>query len=109
MQPISRAPFTGSKKIYVNGVAMREITLTPTRPHGAEGEMPNAPVVVYDTSGPYTDPSIEIDVRKGLPRLRENWIKERNDVDQLTAVTSVYGQERLADSRLDSLRFSYLH
>jgi phosphomethylpyrimidine synthase len=109
MQPISRAPFTGSKKIYVNGVAMREITLTPTRPHGAEGEMPNAPVVVYDTSGPYTDPEIDIDVRKGLPRLRENWIKERNDVDQLTAVTSVYGQERLADSRLDSLRFSYLH
>jgi len=109
MQPISRAPFTGSKKIYVNGVAMREITLTPTRPHGIEGETPNAPVVVYDTSGPYTDPEIEIDVRKGLPRLRENWIKERNDVDQLTAVTSVYGQERLADSRLDALRFSYLH
>ncbi|SFD32683.1 hydroxymethylpyrimidine synthase [Chitinophaga sp. CF118] len=109
-QPISRAPFTGSKKIYVNGVAMREITLSPTRLHGSQGaEVSNPPVVVYDTSGAYTDPDIQIDVKKGLPRLRESWIKDRNDVEQLTAITSVYGQERLADSRLDELRFSYLH
>jgi phosphomethylpyrimidine synthase len=106
-EPISRSPFTGSKKIYVNGVAMREITLTPTRINGKE--VPNEPVVVYDTSGAYTDPDIEIDVQKGLPRLRESWIRERNDVQQLTAITSSYGQERLNDSRLDELRFKHLH
>lgn len=106
-EPISRSPFTGSKKIYVNGVAMREITLTPTRING--NDVPNSPVVVYDTSGAYTDPDIDIDVKKGLPRLRENWIRQRNDVQQLTAITSSYGQERLADSRLDALRFTHLH
>lgn len=109
-QTISREPFPASKKIYVNGVAMREITLTPTRLHGTKGEATENPsVVVYDTSGPYTDPNIDIDVRKGLPRLRESWIKDRNDVEQLSTVTSAYGRERLADAKLDSLRFSHLH
>jgi phosphomethylpyrimidine synthase len=102
-QLISREPFPASKKIYVNGVAMREITLTPTRDEA------NPPVVVYDTSGPYTDPSVDIDVRKGLPRLRENWIKERGDVEQLEQITSAYGRMRLEDARLDSLRFEHLH
>lgn len=109
-QTISRSPFPASKKIYVNGVAMREITLTPTRTHGTKGmETPNPPVVVYDTSGPYTDPSIDIDVRRGIPRLRESWIKERNDVEQLSAVSSAYGRERLADEKLGHLRFAYQH
>lgn len=110
MHSISRTPFPASRKIYVDGVAMREITLTPTRLQGSKGaEVPNSPVVVYDTSGPYTDPDMDIDVRKGLPRLRESWIKDRNDVEQLPGITSAYGRERMADSRLDSLRFSYQH
>jgi phosphomethylpyrimidine synthase len=110
MHSISRTPFPASKKIYVDGVAMREITLTPTRLHGSKGaEVPNSPVVIYDTSGPYTDPDIDIDVRKGIPRLRESWIKDRNDVEQLPGITSAYGKERLADNSLDTLRFSYQH
>ncbi|HEU4553697.1 MAG TPA: phosphomethylpyrimidine synthase ThiC [Chitinophaga sp.] len=112
---ISRAPFPAAGKIYVPGrlhniqVAMRQITLTPTRLHGKNGaEAPNPPVVVYDTSGPYTDPAIDIDVRKGLPRLRQPWIEERNDTAPLPGLTSAYGRERLADKRLDGLRFTHL-
>jgi phosphomethylpyrimidine synthase len=110
MHSISRTPFPASRKIYVDGVAMREITLTPTRLHGSKGaEVPNAPVVLYDTSGPYTDPNVDIDVRKGLPRLRESWILDRRDVDQLSGISSAYGKQRLGDSQLDALRFSYQH
>ncbi|HEY1165866.1 MAG TPA: phosphomethylpyrimidine synthase ThiC [Chitinophaga sp.] len=112
---ISRAPFPASGKIYVPGqlhdikVAMREITLTPTRLNGKNGDaVPNAPVVVYDTSGPYTDPATDIDVRKGLPRLRESWIQQRNDTETLTRLTSAYGRERLGDKNLDALRFTHL-
>jgi phosphomethylpyrimidine synthase len=112
---ISRAPFPASGKIYVPGqlhdikVAMREITLTPTRVNGRNGEaVPNAPVVVYDTSGPYTDPAVDIDVRKGLPRLRQPWIQQRNDTETLTRLTSAYGRERLEDNTLDALRFTHL-
>ena len=101
-QTISRTPFPASRKIYVDGVAMREITLTPTR------DTPNPPVIVYDTSGPYTDPAAEIDVRKGLPRLREQWIRDRNDVIQLPEISSAYGRERLANTTLDELRFPHL-
>jgi phosphomethylpyrimidine synthase len=106
-QTISRTPFPASKKIYVNGVAMREVTLTPTRLNG--NSLPNPPVIIYDTSGPFTDSAIDIDVRKGLPRLREQWIRERNDVTQLPHISSAYGQERLADKKLDALRFEHLH
>ncbi|MFN3247072.1 MAG: hypothetical protein ACK42K_10280, partial [Leptonema sp. (in: bacteria)] len=75
---ITRTPFPNSQKIYVKGsredikVAMREIQLSPTRTK--DGKLiPNDPVIVYDTSGPYTDPNIEIDITKGLPELREKW------------------------------------
>ena len=112
---ISRAPFPASGKIYVPGqlhdikVAMREISLTPTRLNGRNGDaVPNAPVIVYDTSGPYTDPAADIDVRKGLPRLREPWIQQRNDTETLTRLTSAYGRERLGDKNLDTLRFTHL-
>jgi len=112
---ISRAPFPASGKIYVPGqlhdikVAMREISLTPTRLNGKNGDaVPNAPVIVYDTSGPYTDPAADIDVRKGLPRLREPWIQQRNDTETLTRLTSAYGRERLGDKNLDALRFTHL-
>ncbi|RYZ84986.1 MAG: phosphomethylpyrimidine synthase ThiC, partial [Moraxellaceae bacterium] len=113
---ISRTPFPASRKIYVKGqlhdiaVAMREISLSDTKIHNGFGlTEPNPPVTVYDTSGPYTDPEANIDVKKGLPRLREQWIRGRQDVIQLQQITSDYGQQRLADDKLDSLRFSHLN
>ncbi len=78
--------FDGSKKVYVEGtrpdilVPMREIKLSPTT--GSFGEEENAPVRVYDTSGPYTDPTYKVDITKGLPALRSGWIKERGDVEE---------------------------
>jgi phosphomethylpyrimidine synthase len=63
----------------------------------------------YTTSGPFTDPNIEIDIRKGLPRIREQWILDRNDVEELSEISSEYGKERLNDVKLNDLRFEYLH
>lgn len=80
-----KSQFTGSKKVYVEGsrpdimVPMREIQLNPTVT--SFGKEDNAPIRVYDTSGPYTDPSYHVDIRKGLPALRKKWILERNDVE----------------------------
>ncbi|WP_294307564.1 phosphomethylpyrimidine synthase ThiC [uncultured Chryseobacterium sp.] len=111
---ITRSPFPNSKKIYVEGeihpirVAMREIELSPTKLSNGTLEH-NPPVTVYDTSGPYTDENSEIDIEKGLPRIREQWILDRNDVEILEGITSEYGKARLADSKLDQLRFSYNH
>jgi phosphomethylpyrimidine synthase len=102
-------PFPKSRKVYVEGsrpdirVPMREITLDDT-PTDMGGEK-NDPLYVYDTSGPYTDPDATIDVRKGLAPLRENWILERDDTEQLDGLTSEYGRARAADLRLDELRF----
>ena len=114
---VERQPLTGSRKIYVSGklhpgiqVAMREIVLADTErkfDFGFPSEQ-NRPVTVYDTSGPYTDPNVEIDLKKGLPRLRESWILERGDVEQLAGTTSDYGQQRAADQRLDHLRFEHI-
>lgn len=111
---ITRSPFSNSKKIYVEGkihpihVAMREIQLSPTKL--SNGKMDeNPPVTIYDTSGPYTDENFEINIEKGLPRIREQWILDRNDVEILDGITSEYGKARLADSKLDKLRFSYNH
>ena len=59
----------------------------------------NPPITVYDTSGPFTDPNIEIDIRKGLPRIREQWILDRNDVEELTEISSDYGKSRLNDEK----------
>lgn len=102
-------PFPRSRKVYIEGsrpdirVPMREITLddTPT----AQGPEKNPPLYVYDTSGPYTDPEAQIDVRKGLPALRESWIEERGDTELLSGLSSEYGRARAADLRLDELRF----
>jgi phosphomethylpyrimidine synthase len=110
---ITREPFPASEKIYRPGtlhpdvrVAMREISLSPTRSHGEKGEgRVNEPVVVYDTSGPFTDPAIAIDVRKGLPPLRDAWIRRRGDVEELAGPSSGYGRDRLADLELDPIRF----
>jgi phosphomethylpyrimidine synthase len=113
---ITREPFPASKKVFVKGklhdinVAMREIALTDTsnKFSTAKASEKNASVVVYDTSGPYTDPQVEIDVKKGLPRLREEWILKRGDVQQLTDVTSDFGKERLYNSDLTHLRFEHI-
>ena len=115
---ITRDEFTGSKKIYVQGeihkdirVAMREITLSDSKAMFSEGEFKkeqNHPVTIYDTSGPYTDPSIEIDVRKGIPAIRKQWILDRGDVEELNEITSEYGKERLENSELNHLRFQHL-
>lgn len=110
-------PFTRSRKIYVQGsrpdirVPMREISLdvTPTgfSGTGGSGEI-NAPVCVYDTSGPYTDPNVIIDVRKGLADVRSPWIESRADTERLPGLTSNFGQERLADAELTKLRFAHV-
>ncbi len=115
-EKITRDPFPKSKKVYVEGkihdikVAMREISLHETKlkfnPSAPSEE--NPPVTVYDTSGPYTDPNVAIDVKKGLPKLRDQWIRNRGDVKELEGITSTYGKERLNNASLDKLRFEYL-
>jgi len=110
---ITREPFPASKKIHVQGsspdvqVAMREISLSDTHVHGTEQWLPNEPLTVYDTSGPYTDPDAKLDVRQGLPSLRTPWIERREDTEQLGEISSAYGRERLYDPVLNSLRFQH--
>jgi phosphomethylpyrimidine synthase len=105
-------PFPRSRKIYVQGsrpdirVPMREISLDAT-PTDFGGEI-NPPVLVYDTSGPYTDPTVAIDVRKGLADVRSGWIDSRGDTQRLTGLSSRFGQERLADPALAALRFAHV-
>ena len=69
---------------------------------------PNPHVYIYDTSGPFSDPDIEIDLKKGLPRLREEWILNRGDVEQLPEISSEYGRMRRDDGSLDHLRFEHI-
>ncbi|SKB85229.1 phosphomethylpyrimidine synthase [Parapedobacter luteus] len=110
---ITRTPFPQSKKIYVSGtlhdvrVPMREISLSKTTDRFRNEVEDNPPVTVYDTSGPYTDPNVDIDVRLGLPRIRERWIAGRGDTDMLPGVSSAYGQSRLSDPALNYLRFEH--
>jgi len=110
-------PFPSSHKVYVEGtqqgvrVGMREITLSDTFIGGTD-ENPvyesNEPLRVYDTSGPYTDPNFELDVRKGLDKYREQWIESRGDTEVLESVTSQFAQQRMADDGLDHIRFEHL-
>ncbi len=108
--------YPNSKKIFVQGklhdikVAMREVSVGPTKTHtfGLEEITPNPSVTIYDTSGAYTDPSATIDITQGLPRLREEWIKNRGDVDRLDAFTSDYCNQRMQDGKLDHLRFDHI-
>tara|TARA_R100001509_G_scaffold163800_1_gene139256 strand:- start:1221 stop:3173 length:1953 start_codon:yes stop_codon:yes gene_type:complete len=110
-------PFPNSHKVYVEGtqenvrVGMREITLSDTFIGGTEENPvfePNAPIRVYDTSGPYTDPDFKLDVRKGLEKYREQWIEKRGDTEILDSVTSQFSQQRMADEGLDHIRFEHL-
>lgn len=115
---ITRDPFPGSEKIYVKGkihkdvnVAMRQIKLSDSKAMFTKGQFvkdKNEPVVVYDTSGPFTDSAIEIDVKKGIPAIREKWIMDRGDVEQLDEISSDFGKERLYNSDLNHLRFEHL-
>ncbi|MGJ1418977.1 phosphomethylpyrimidine synthase ThiC [Sphingobacterium spiritivorum] len=111
---ISATPFPNSEKLYVEGhlhpvkVAMRRINLSDTKLSNG-GVQHNPPITIYDTSGPYTDVNAVIDVRKGLPRIREQWILDRQDVEILSGISSEYGIRRKQDPKLDPLRFEYAH
>ncbi|MFM5415957.1 phosphomethylpyrimidine synthase ThiC [Aeromonas dhakensis] len=106
-----------SRRIFIEGsrpdirVPLREIQLADTFVGGTKEAPqfePNEPVPVYDTSGPYGEEAAPIDVRRGLPRLREPWVLERADTEALEGLSSVFTQERLADEGLDHLRFEHL-
>ena len=104
------APFPNSEKVYIAGsrpdlrVPFRKITQEDTPSQmGAEK---NPPLYVYDTSGPYTDPCVTIDIRAGLTPIRAAWINERNDTELLTGPSSAFGQTRLNDPKLVALRFN---
>ncbi len=102
-------PLPNSRKVYVTGsrpdlrVPMREVSQSDTP--ASFGAEKNPPLFVYDTSGPYTDPSAKIDIRQGLPAMRGQWILERGDTEELPGPSSAYGRDRLSDSNLMSLRF----
>src|SRR5688572_23458312 len=117
LSAITCGPLPASRKVYLPGtlypflrVPMREIAQTPTQQHGPSGNriVDNVPVTVYDTSGPYADPAISIDVREGVAALRRPWIDARGDAEELPGISSHYGRLRLADPQLDSLRFAHL-
>ncbi|NJL76167.1 MAG: phosphomethylpyrimidine synthase ThiC [Saprospiraceae bacterium] len=111
---ITRTPLPNSRKVYVPGkiydiqVPMREIRQTDTIERNTGKRIANPAITVYDTSGPYSDPNVHIDVRQGLERIRENWILERGDVEKLPFSSSSYSVERLNDQQLDYLRFQHL-
>ncbi len=117
IEDIDVTQYPNSEKIYVKGtlhpisVAMRKINLYPTVKieNGKRVEYPNDPVVVYDTSGPYTDPEAKIDINAGLPRFREEWVEQRGDTETLPDITSSYGRARRDDKSLDAIRFPVSH
>lgn len=104
--------FPNSRKIYVEGsrsdiqVPMRVISLTATETESGVEE--NAPVSVYDSSGIYSDKDASINLRAGLPAIRENWIIERSDTELLESVSSTYGGARQVDINTTHLRFEHL-
>ena len=115
---IDVSSYPNSEKIYMSGtlfpylrVGMRRVHQYPTVKieNGKRMEYPNPDVVLYDTSGPYTDPDIQIDLYKGLPRPREAWVDSRGDTEVLDSITSEYGRMRLADKSLDEIRFPVRH
>ncbi len=104
--------YPASEKVYIQGsrpdiqVPMRKISLSDTPVHF--GSETNGPLYVYDTSGVYTDPNVEIDLQKGLASVRADWIEERNDTEQLSGPSSEYGRERLEDTSTTDLRFDHI-
>ncbi len=118
MNNLMKIKYPSSEKVYMEGtlfpeirVAMRKVNLTPTVTKDKNGEKhfsENAPVYVYDTSGAYSDPKVEINLKRGLPRLREPWILKRGGVEKLSQQSSEYCRERLANKSLDELRFQHI-
>ena len=117
METKNDKPYAQREKVYLNGniypdirVGMQRVNLTPTVTveDGKRCVSPNATVLIYDTSGPFSDPAIQVDLKKGLPRMREPWITARGDVEQLDGPTSDYGRMRRADASLDHLRFEHI-
>lgn len=118
MDNLMKIKYPSSEKVYMEGtlfpeirVAMRKVNLTPTVTKDKNGEKhfsENAPVYVYDTSGAYSDPKMEINLKRGLPRLREPWILKRGGVEKLSQQSSEYCRERLANKSLDELRFQHI-
>lgn len=111
---IDVSKYPNSEKIFVQGeifpelrVAMRKVHLYPTVKivNDRRVETINDPVVVYDTSGPYTDPDYQVDINRGLPRFREQWVEKRDDTLKLKEITSEYGKQRRLDKSLDPIRF----
>lgn len=116
MEDKTKITYPESEKIYLKGqlypylqVGMRKVNLTPTVTveDGKSVTTENAPVYIYDTSGAYSDPGQKLDLKKGLPRLREPWIQQR-EVERLSEISSEYGKMRLADRNLDALRFDHI-
>lgn len=111
---VTQGALPGSEKVYINGtlfpikVAMRQIRQSPTQSVSGKSQ-DNAPVIVYDSSGPYTDENVTVDVRQGIPRLRESWIAQRQDTITLEGFSSAYGQKRWSDPALAELRFKRTH
>ncbi len=112
LDPEALKSFAKSKKVYITGsrpdlkVPFREISLSDTA--SSFGAEKNPPVMVYDTSGPYTDPDYQIDIRNGLPSLRSQWIEERDDTEFLEGPTSIFGHERKTNPELAKMRFNLL-
>ncbi len=117
MKTSYRISYPSSRKVYLSGklhdikVGMREVSLLDTVRivDGEKVHEPNAPVILYDTSGPYSDDDTAIDICKGLPRLREEWIERRGDTQVLDAFSSEFCNSRLADSSLDAIRFPVMN
>ncbi len=114
---LSVQPYPNSNKVYIQGskpdirVPMREITLADSLIGGTK-QAPiysaNQPIPVYDTSGVYTDPNYTINLKHGLPKLRDSWIAERGDIETLPVMSSEFARQRLADETLDELRYGQL-
>jgi phosphomethylpyrimidine synthase len=111
---LTTTPFPASRKVYVQGmqagvrVPMREIGLTATKSMNGGTPIANEPLTTYDTSGPYTDPDVQIDSRTGLAPYRRNWVIGRSDVVELPNISSHYGRLRATDPKLDVLRFQHI-
>ena len=117
MKEQEQRAYAHAEKAYMQGtlyhvirVGMQRVNPTPTVRivDGKKEVTPNAPVYVYDTSGPFSDPDVVVDLKKGLPRMRESWIVARGDVERLPAVSSEYGRMRRNDPSLDHLRFEHI-
>lgn len=109
--------FARREKVYMQGelfpyirVGMQKVNLTPTVSivDGERKTVENEPVYIYDTSGPFSDPDVNINLKQGIERIREKWITERGDIEQLEELTSEYGRMRMEDKSLDHLRFEHI-